>query len=287
MSNLKVALITVSYYSEGEIEKLIESIGYSSETQNHSMKMFIVSNSGDCSKLADQNTTVIQSGFNAGFAKACNIGAAAAAAQCFDVLIFCNPDVRISATAILELSEQVMKNSQIGIVSPSFQEKLDEQVAFQEVKERIPGACFVMRNSLFNEIGGWDENFFLWGEDRDLLMRVKKLGYLVGLNLTIQAKHLSGHSWKGVSLEKEQFFTKVWICSQTYLSIKLGGVKDGRIYCLTEIGKSLIRLILRKKAVGRSYDNLTAIYFSALLLFKRDLASYTSHSKCGYSWQNK
>jgi len=284
MSNLKIGLITVSYYSEVEIEKLIESIGYSSETHKPSIHMFIVSNSGDCTKLSNQNTTVLQSGFNAGFAKACNIGAAAA--ENSDVLIFCNPDVRISVEAISTMADQVIKNSQIGIVSPSFQEKIDEQVTFKEVQERIPGACYVMRNSLFKDIGGWDENFFLWGEDRDLLLRVKKLGYLVGLNLAIQAKHLSGHSWKGVPLGKEQFFTKVWICSQTYLSVKLGGVKFGRIYCIKEIGKSLIRILLRKKAVGRSYDNITAIYFSTLLLFKRDLKSYVSHSKGGYSWQN-
>jgi GT2 family glycosyltransferase len=285
MSNLKVALITVSYYSEGEIEKLIESIGYRPETKKSSIQMFIVSNSGDCSKLSNQNTTVLQSGFNAGFAKACNIGAAAA--ESYDVLIFCNPDVRISAEAIFSMSEQVINNQQIGIVSPSFQANIDEQVTFKEVKERIPGACYVIRNSLFKDTGGWDESFFLWGEDRDLLLRIKKLGYLVGLNFAIQAKHLSGHSWKGVSLEKEQFFTKVWICSQTYLSIKLGSVKSGRIYCIKEIGKSLIRLILRKKAVGRSYDNTTAIYFSILLLFKRNLESYVTHSKGGYSWQNK
>jgi GT2 family glycosyltransferase len=185
------------------------------------------------------------------------------------------------------MADQVMKTPQIGIVSPSFQEKIDEQVNCKEVKERIPGACYVIRNSLFQDVGRWDETFFLWGEGRDLLLRVKKLGYLVGLNLAIQAKHLSGHSWRGVSLEKEQFFTKVWICSQTYLSIKLSSVKSGRTYCIKEIGKSLIRLILKKKAVGRSYDNLTAIYFSTLLLFKRDLESYVSHSKDGYCWQNK
>ena len=41
------------------------------------------------------------------------------------------------------------------------------------------GAIFI-RKSIFDEIGGFDEKLFLYGEDRDLLWRVHLAGYTVG-----------------------------------------------------------------------------------------------------------
>ncbi|MDR1759256.1 MAG: glycosyltransferase family 2 protein [Fibrobacter sp.] len=43
--------------------------------------------------------------------------------------------------------------------------------------DAVSGSFFCIRKSLFENIGGFDEDFFMYGEDLDICLRVKKLGY--------------------------------------------------------------------------------------------------------------
>jgi len=51
-----------------------------------------------------------------------------------------------------------------------------------------------VRKSLFEEIGGWDEDFFLYGEDVDLCYRAKAAGYKVMYLPQFTALHYKGAS---------------------------------------------------------------------------------------------
>jgi len=43
--------------------------------------------------------------------------------------------------------------------------------------EQVSGACFVMRRALWEEIGGFDEGYFLWYDDVDLAKRLDDGGW--------------------------------------------------------------------------------------------------------------
>jgi N-acetylglucosaminyl-diphospho-decaprenol L-rhamnosyltransferase len=44
----------------------------------------------------------------------------------------------------------------------------------------VSGSCLIVRRSLFEELGGFDERYFMFAEDMDLCWRAKRAGHRVG-----------------------------------------------------------------------------------------------------------
>jgi len=51
-----------------------------------------------------------------------------------------------------------------------------------------------MRRTVLEELGGWDEDFFLYGEDLDMCFRIKKAGHKIMYLPFVQAVHYKGAS---------------------------------------------------------------------------------------------
>lgn len=81
------------------------------------------------------------------------------------------------------------------IVAGSFNRPGIPEPAPGEVVEvgQPSGACFVMQRALWEEVGGFDEGFFLWYEDVDLAKRLDDAGYR---NLVVGAARV-GHDGAG------------------------------------------------------------------------------------------
>ena len=60
--------------------------------------------------------------------------------------------------------------------------------------ESPSGAFFLTRKSLLDRVGGFDEKFFMYGEDLDLSMRIKNLGYKIFFYPNQSIVHLKGKS---------------------------------------------------------------------------------------------
>ncbi|MDP2944311.1 MAG: glycosyltransferase, partial [bacterium] len=79
----------------------------------------------------------------------------------------------------------------------------------------VSGAALIIRKKLFEEIGGWDEKYFLYFEDIDLCWRVKKQGLSIAVLDGVFVTHFGGRSlaqnWerkKQYYLSQEYFFRK-------------------------------------------------------------------------------
>jgi GT2 family glycosyltransferase len=57
------------------------------------------------------------------------------------------------------------------------------------------GACFLMRTNIWQQLGGFDPDFFLYFEDFDLTYRAKKITQ-VSYEPSIKVAHLGGHTAK-------------------------------------------------------------------------------------------
>lgn len=69
--------------------------------------------------------------------------------------------------------------------------KLSEQI--HEV-DAISGAFFMTKKSLLERVGFLDERFFLYGEDIDLSLRIKKAGFKIIYDPSVEITHFKGIS---------------------------------------------------------------------------------------------
>ncbi|TWA80183.1 hypothetical protein FBY14_12813 [Azospirillum brasilense] len=159
--------------------------------------------------------TVLRNLENRGFAAACNQGAAGSRA---DWLLFLNPDTRLSeqslAPALAFLAEPAQARTGIlgirlvneagrtqrscaraptpgrilaqavgldrlapGLFPPHFMTEWDHLDS--RPVDQVMGAFLLIRRSLFEELGGFDERFFVYFDDVDLCLRARRAGWEV------------------------------------------------------------------------------------------------------------
>ncbi|MDO8529729.1 MAG: galactosyltransferase-related protein, partial [bacterium] len=90
--------------------------------------------------------------------------------------------------------------------------------------------------NIFQEINGFDENFFMYFEDVDLCKRVREKGYKIIYLPEFIVKHLSGKSLKNKREQKRYFYS-----SQDYYFEKHFGKMTSNLV------KLLRRLTLTRK----------------------------------------
>ena len=60
----------------------------------------------------------------------------------------------------------------------------------------VTGCFFLIKRNLWNELNGFDERFFMYGEEADLCLRAKKLGYSPMITPEAEIIHFGGASEK-------------------------------------------------------------------------------------------
>lgn len=66
------------------------------------------------------------------------------------------------------------------------------------------GACFAVRRAVWEELGGFDEGFFLWYEDVDLAKRLHDAGYRNLVTGAAQVRHAGAESFVQVDRRHQQ-----------------------------------------------------------------------------------
>lgn len=72
--------------------------------------------------------------------------------------------------------------------------------------DALSGSCMLLRKDVYEKIGGFDEQFFMYGEDLDLCFRVQKAGYKVFYVPDTKIIHYKGESTKRSSLDETKVF---------------------------------------------------------------------------------
>ncbi|MDX2263896.1 MAG: glycosyltransferase family 2 protein [Hyphomicrobiales bacterium] len=198
-----VAVVIVAYNSAAVINACLASLGTR-------LPIVVVDNaSADASaRIAkDAGATVIRNASNLGFARACNIGAAASASK---HILFLNPDALMTEDAVARLAG-VADAPGVAAAGPRLTEpdgacRFRAHTAMQPAP-RVPaappegrvcvsflsGAALLCRRAAFEAAGGFDDNIFLYYEDDDLCRRLSAHGSLIYAP-DVTARHSVGAS---------------------------------------------------------------------------------------------
>ena len=162
----------------------------------------------------------------------------------FDAYFFCNPDVIFTAPSIAELAISLFEDARAGSIGPR---TLNEDGSTYPSARNIPsvgtgvghalfgrvwpsnpwsrayknasdyderrvagwlsGAAVMVKGTVNDEIGGWDEGYFLHFEDIDLGYRIGLAGYSNVFEPAVTVVHSGGHSLKKHSAMAERAMT--------------------------------------------------------------------------------
>lgn len=208
---MDLSLIIVSYNTDALTCDCIESV---IAADGGNQEIFVVDNASD-----DGSADIIKTRFPAVhlIANAENRGFAAANNQALPhcrghYLFFLNPDTRVMPDAFTQAVSFMDEHPGIGlagtrIVNPDGTPQ--ESVSFRYPGQRhcsgeldglpgpiacVLGAAMIARTVLIRELGGFDEIFFLYGEDQDLALRIRKSGFEIGFIPDAVVIHYGGQS---------------------------------------------------------------------------------------------
>ena len=239
-----VTVVVVTFNSRGHVDGFVESLQRSSV--DGILRLVVVDNASTDGTLerfreitsvpGRIQTTLIDSGRNAGYAAGMNTGIEAAGDS--DYFLLLNPDIRLGATTIQNLLHEA-RSSGAGIVVPRL---LDANGALRLSMRREPsvlrawgeallggrlagrhprlgememrpatydsvaepdwatGAAMLISRSCCEAVGRWDESFFLYSEETDFALRARDGGFLLRYTPLAEAVHFEGESHQSVAL---------------------------------------------------------------------------------------
>ena len=160
-----------------------------------------------------KDVIIIKNTQNLGFAGPANQGGFAAGGE---FILFLNNDVRIQPGTLKGLRD-AMSDTNVAVVGPlllsndglflnagsfltrtGFLHHLTEHEAHllkdSEHRFAVQGACMLVRKKCFEEIGGFDSEFFAYFEESDLCWRLNSIGYATVCKIDLTAVHDGGRT---------------------------------------------------------------------------------------------
>lgn len=214
--SIELSIIIVNWNSKDYLQKCIASILDSKSEIKFEIVAIdggSFDGSGEMLKQCYPHVKFLQSDKNVGFSKANNMAFKASSGS---HVLFLNPDTEVVVPAIDMLFAQIQKLPNAGAIGcrllnadgsvqtscvQSFPTILNQLLNSEFLRTLFPksrlwgmaslfgatngpaevevlsGACIMMRRSLFEQIGQFSEDYFMYAEDMDLCYKVRQAGY--------------------------------------------------------------------------------------------------------------
>ena len=219
-----VACVVVDYHAGAELTGCIDSLHADLVTNIVVVENGLAGSSPPA--LGDRDVVLVEPGQNLGYGRGVNRGAAAAAPSTY--LLIANPDLVIHEGAVAAMVAYLETHPEVAVVGPQIQRPdgsiypshrvfpnlwlagahallespWPENPATRIYRSPRPdgtvdwvsGACFLIRREVFEEIGGFDERYFMFAEDMALCWQVREHGHAVAGVRDAVVTHIGGLS---------------------------------------------------------------------------------------------
>jgi GT2 family glycosyltransferase len=269
-----VSVIIVNYNGEKFLDHCLQTL--IEKTKNIEYEIILVDNAStdNGTNLVRQKypqVHIIESTTNLGFSAGNNLGVKKCRG---DKLLFLNNDTYLLEDSLAILSELMDQRKDIGAAGPrlifpdgrhqlscgalpnilveatdkirygfdsgckSFSSKIHDRILSSDREVGwVTGACLMVRRDIFERISGFDENMFMYFEDKDLCKRVHATGSKVLFSPRTSVVHLLGGS--GMVIPKATLDSRYRKCQIYYYKKHLGRMQQFLLSVyLTLSGKS-------------------------------------------------
>jgi N-acetylglucosaminyl-diphospho-decaprenol L-rhamnosyltransferase len=230
-----IAVVVVCHDSEAGIGATLEALAGQLRVED---ELVVVDNASSdrtiaAAEAAAPEARIVESGGNAGFAAGCQLGARASRAP---LLFFLNPDAVPAAgcvdalracaadrpawgawQALVTLEDGRHVNTSGNLVhwlgfgwAAGLGEPLDQAGSSPREVGFASGAAMVVRRCAWDAAGGFDERYFMYGEDLDLSLRLRLAGWSVGVVPAARVAHdyaFAKGDYKWFFLERNRWWT--------------------------------------------------------------------------------
>ena len=227
----EVSIVIVSYNTCAAVERCIEAIR--AQETNCEYRIIVVDNGsrdGTVERIRARwlDVSVVAAETNLGFARACNLGILQSSSE---YILLLNSDTVVHTGAIDALLDKLLQDKRVAVVGPrlinlngitesSFGPKLTpftelfrlfvqwcvdrnirtvlSLVRLRASRSRftawVSGACLLVRRNVAADVGFLDERYFMYFEDIDFCLSIRKLGHRVLFASDVEIVHVRGLS---------------------------------------------------------------------------------------------
>jgi len=254
---------------------------------------------------------IIRNEENVGFAKACNQGARAARGR---YLVLLNNDTIPQPGWLSSLVSEVDAYPEVGIVGSKLlypDGTIQHAGVVRDLEHRLPyhifktfagshpavnqrrefqivtAACLLIRRSLFEEVGGFDEGYVNGFEDADLCLKVTELGHRIVyqprsvlIHLESQTSGRKGHDDANAARFLDRWGAQWWAVDED-LHFYRDGYKLQRIFRNGQLGGDIVPI--ENMRDGASWAHVAAAQAAAL---KKDWTAVKRELSAVDGWPN-
>jgi len=271
MVNSTIAVVIVAWNNYFDTQECIDSI---LDQQIVKTKIFLVDNGSNIEPLVDLGKKYpgiyyIRSDSNLGFAAGCNLGLQKALTGDYHFFLIINNDTKADQFMLKELVD-ACKDERVGLTAPvifyydtpdriwssggSFNrfflmplESHNQRKIITVATERtfISGCCYLLKRDLLEQVGLFDERFFLYFEDLDFCMRINESQWKMMVIPAAKLWHKVSRSSGGQYSERERY--QYALSSGLYFRKHIGVVNAIPIvlFRLGSAMKTTVKLLLR------------------------------------------
>jgi len=281
---VRLSIVIVSYNTLDLLRDCLLSILPQLGIRDEVIVVDNASGDGSADMVANQfeNVTLLANNENLGFGKANNRGIALANG---DLIWLLNPDTRLMPASLDNAVGFMAANPSMGMAGTALiysdgspQSSVERSYPGHRYARQmlgglpgtiawVMGASILARREVLAAVGGFDEQFFLYGEEVDLCLMVRKKGWPIGFIADSVVVHHGG--------ESERHNSPTVVMEKKF--------KAEMLFYRKHYSRTIIRRIRRKNRIQAAWRLMTLIPLSRLMPGDRKIAA-----KCDYyrlSWR--